>query len=331
MAPPPPPLNTKPPTAIESAQAWIAVRDSDDTAALEAFLARHGDSIYADMARAKIGGLGDGTTRANVAMVVSPRPAPADTLKPKDTVRDCPNCPEMVVIPAGTFMMGSPDSEVGRAANENPQHNVTIAKAFAVGKFAVTFDEWDACVAAGGCNGYKPADEAGRRGRHPVVNVSWDDAKSYVAWLSRTTGKTYRLLSEAEREYVARAGSTSPFWFGTTISAKQANYNGQIVYASGEKSEFRKRALPVDFFAANPFGLYQVHGNVYEWTEDCWRASYAGAPIDGSARTRVDCDARTLRGGSLTDAPDVLRSAARSGFASSERSSRIGFRVARLL
>ena len=135
-------------------------------------------------------------------------------LKPKDSFRECANCPEMVVVPAGSFTMGSPENEEQRNNNEGPQHRVTIAKPFAVGRFAVTFDEWDACVAAGGCNGYIPPDQGWGRGRRPVINVSWNDAKAYVAWLSGTTEKNYRLLSEAEREYVARAGTTTPFWWG---------------------------------------------------------------------------------------------------------------------
>ena len=153
----------------------------------------------------------------------------------------------------------------------------------------MTFDEWDACVADGGCNGYQPSDEGWGRGRRPVINVSWDDAKAYVAWLSNKTGKTYRLLSEAEREYVTRAGTTTPFWWGSSISTSQANYDGTNTYGSGVKGEFRHETLPVDSFQPNPWGLYQVHGNVWEWVEDCYHESYAGAPSDGSAWTFEDC------------------------------------------
>lgn len=346
--------NRRPSSAMEAAQAWLAVKDSTDPQLLDAFLQRHGDSIYAAQARNRIADLRDESNSSKMAAIVPQRPAAAKSatpavgifpqtrsaplsasqeraLKPKDAFEECANCPEMVVVPAGSFTIGSPENEPGRAGNEGPQHTVSIAKAFAVGKFAVSFADWEACLAAGGCNGYKPADQAGRRGRHPVINVSWNDAKAYLEWLSKTTGKPYRLLSEAEREYVARAGSTTPFWFGATISSKQANYNGTIADAMGEKGEFRQRTLPVDFFAANPFGLHQVHGNVYEWTEDCWRPSYAGAPSDGSARTQAECGARTIRGGSLADAANALRSAARSGYAPDNRSERIGFRVARSL
>ena len=170
--------------------------------------------------------------------------------------------------------MGSPASEKERNSDEGPQHRVTFARQFAVGKFAVTFDEWDACVGDGGCNGHRPEDEGWGRGKRPVINVNWDDAKAYVAWLSRKTGKTYRLLSEAEREYVARAGTTTPFWWGSTISTSQANYDGNSTYGSGSKGEYRQKTVPVDSFQPNPWGLYQVHGNVWEWTEDCYKDSY---------------------------------------------------------
>src|SRR5580693_6375209 len=148
-------------------------------------------------------------------------PMQEKALKPKDTFRECANCPEMMVVPAGSFTRGSPTSEPGHSADEGPQHTVTIARQFAVGRFEVTFDEWDACAADGGCNGFKPSDEGWGRGRRPVINVSWDDAKAYVAWLSKKTGKSYRLLSEAEREYITRTGTTSAFWWGSAMSTSQ--------------------------------------------------------------------------------------------------------------
>jgi len=154
-------------------------------------------------------------------------------VRPGDGFKECESCPEVVVVPAGSFTMGSPENESDRRTNEGPQHKVTIGRPFAVGKFAVRFDEWDACVAAGGC--YRPPDQGWGRGRRPVINVNWDDAKAFVAWLSRTTGKTYRLLSEAEREYAARAGTTTPFWWGASISTSQANYNGNYTYGGGAK------------------------------------------------------------------------------------------------
>jgi formylglycine-generating enzyme required for sulfatase activity len=252
-------------------------------------------------------------------------------LKPKDAFKECEVCPEVVVIPAGQFTMGSPEAEESHLDPEEPQHLVTFAQPFAAGAFAVTFDEWDACLADGGCVGYRPLDQGWGRGRRPVINVSWHDAQAYVAWLSRKTGKTYRLLSEAEREYAARAGTATPFWWGTSISTEQANYDGNLVYGRGPKGEYRQRTLPVESFQANPWGLYQVHGNVLEWTEDCSNDTYNGAPSDGSAWNSGDCSRRVLRGGSWYYSPDFARSAFRVRLYSVNRTNTQGFRVARTL
>ncbi len=254
-------------------------------------------------------------------------PASDRRYEPGETLRDCAKCPEMVVVPAGSFTMGSPQSEKGRSYYEGPQHRVTFSQPFAVGKYAVTFDEWDACVADGGCNGYKPSDADWGRGKRPVVNVSWNDAQAYISWLKRKTGRDYHLLSEAQREYVTRAGTTTPFWWGSTISADQANYTH-----SGEaKSWYRYQTAPVDAFLPNPWGLYQVHGNVYEWTEDCWKDNYSNAPTDGSAWTSENCVSRVVRGGSWETFPRYLRSAYRDRYIAVNRSTRYGFRVARTL
>ena len=254
-------------------------------------------------------------------------------LKPKDSFKECDACPQMVVVQVGSFTMGSPVSEENRDDDEGPRHRVTFARQFGVGRFAVTFDEWNACVADGGCNGYRPSDQGWGHGRLPVINVSWDDAKTYVAWLSRKTGKTYRLLSEAEREYVTRAGTTTPFWWGSQISTSLANYNGNYSYGNGPKGEYRQRTLPVDSFSPNPWGLYQVHGNVWEWVEDCYNKNYSGAPSDGSAWTSGDCSLRVLRGGSWVNDPEHLRSANREGNTTvvDVRVNLYGFRVARTL
>ncbi len=252
-------------------------------------------------------------------------------LRPKDTFRECDNCPEMVVAPAGNFIMGSPDSELNRAKYEGPQHRVMFARQFAVGKFSVMFDEWDACVTAGGCSGYSPNDERWGRDRRPVINVSWDDANAYVAWLSSKTGEGYRLLSEAEREYIARAGTRTAFWWGSSISPRQANYNGTYIYGNGPTGENRQRTVPVDLFRSNRWGIFQVHGNVWEWTQDCWHENYTGAPADGSPWQSGKCDYRIVRGGSWATYPGDLRSAVRGRFATDFRSNSLGFRVARAL
>jgi formylglycine-generating enzyme required for sulfatase activity len=259
-------------------------------------------------------------------------PARERTLQPKESFKECTNCPMMVVIPSGSFTMGSPETEIGRKENESPQHKVTFVQKFAVGHFSVTFDEWDACVTDGGCNGYSPPDQGWGRGRRPVINVSWNEVQAYLAWLSRKTGKTYRLLSEAEREYVTRAGTITPFWWGPSISTSQANYNGNYTYGDdGARGEFRNETVPVDAFAPNPWGLYQVHGNVSEWTEDCWHDNYRDAPTNGSAWTDADCRQRARRGGSVGSPPQVLRSAFRLSNPAVNGQAFIGFRVARTL
>ena len=230
--------------------------------------------------------------------------------------------------------MGSPESEPQRESYEGPQHRVTIAKPFAVGKFAVTFAEWDACVAGGGCGGYKPKDNGWGRGNRPAINVSWEDAKAYVTWLAKKTGVSYRLLSEAEHEYAARAGTTTPFWWGSSITPDQAAYNSTAApyKGGGRKGEYRAKTVPVNSFKPNPWGLYQVHGNVYEWLEDCWNGNYSNAPTDGSVWTAGDCSKRVLRGGSWGSDPQYLRAALRAPRAyPSNRWDTDGFRVARTI
>ena len=239
--------------------------------------------------------------------------------QPGRRFEDCAECPEMVVVPTGSFMMGSPSSEKGRDSDESPQHRVRITQPFAVGVNEVTFAEWDACVSAGGCNGYGPADRGWGRGQRPVIYVSWNDAQSYVEWLSNKTGKRYRLLSEAEWEYVARAGTKTPFHFGMTISTDQANYN----------RNYRARTVEAGVFPPNGYGLHDVHGNVDEWVQDCWNDSYLGAPTDGSAWTSGDCSGRVLRGGSWDSKHRNLHLADRNWGPTNNRSIRTGFRVAR--
>jgi formylglycine-generating enzyme required for sulfatase activity len=246
-------------------------------------------------------------------------------LKPGDSFNECVTCPEMIVVPAGSFTMGSPDSELPRGSNESPQHLVTIVRRFAVGEYTVTFDEWDACAAEGGCNRYKPADQQWGRGRRPVINVSWDDATTYVAWLSRKTGKPYRLLSEAEFEYAARAGGQTAYPWGNDIGRGNANCIGCGSQWDG------KQTAPAGSFPANVFGLYDMAGNVWEWAQDCYHDNYVGAPSDGSAWVSGDCSRRVVRGGSWYSSLRYLRAAARNGSASSTRLDDSGIRVGRTL
>jgi formylglycine-generating enzyme required for sulfatase activity len=256
-------------------------------------------------------------------------------LRPLDQFKECERCPEMIVVPAGRFLMGAEDGEAASTPDEAPQHEVSFAKPFAIGRFTVTMGEWDACVAAGGCS-YRPADQGWGRGRQPAINILWNDAKDYVAWLSRSTNRPYRLPSEAEREYVARAGTTTAYWWGDSFFPAQANCapgDGEPIPASiGDVQPIAgTRPLPVRSFAGNPWGLYQVHGNVYDWVEDCWNDSYNGAPSDGSAWISGNCNRHVLRGGAFSRTPQTARSAARLWFASPNRMIYMSVRVARTM
>lgn len=248
--------------------------------------------------------------------------------------RDCATCPEMVMVPAGSFMMGSPESEIGRGSNEGPQRKVTM-RGFAIGKYEVTFAQWDACAAEGGC-AHKPGDETWGRGKRPVINVSWHDARELVAWLSRKSGKPYRLPTEAEWEYAARSIADAsephpPFSTGSTINYRQANYDANFVYADGKMGLYRQKTVEVGTFRRNAFGLHDTHGNVWEWVEDCYRDSYRGAPADGAAVAARDCSLRILRGGAWNYYPQLLRSAYRYATAPEIRLDMVGLRVARSL
>jgi formylglycine-generating enzyme required for sulfatase activity len=248
------------------------------------------------------------------------------TLKPGDSFKECAkDCPEMVVIPAGEFTMGSPASEQGRYNNEDPQHRVVFAKPFAVAKFDVTFDDWDACLALGDCDP-RVSDSRYGRGRQPVINVSWGDARRYAAWLSRMTGKPYRLLSEAEFEYAARAGTLTVYPWGDDIATNNANCVGCGSRWDGTQPS------PVGSFAANRFGLHDMHGNVWQWVEDCHHSHYDGAPQDGSAWIEGgDCGRHVARGGAWDEDPRDLRSAIRHGVTADRRGNTLGFRVGRTL
>ena len=230
----------------------------------------------------------------------------------------------MVVIPAGEFTKGSPASEQGRNDSEEPQHRVVFAKPLAVARFEVTFEDWDACVAHGDCA--RVTDAGYGRGRQPVINVTWYDAQQYAAWLSRMTGKPYRLLSEAEFEYAARAGTLTAYPWGDEIGKNNANCAG-----CDSKWDDRQPS-PVGSFALNQFGLYDMHGNVMQWVEDCYHDSYKGAPSDGSAWIEgTDCSLRVLRGGLWDGDPHYARSAFRYSLTPDDRDSVLGFRLARTL
>ena len=265
--------------------------------------------------------------------------ANASGKKPSETFRECATvCPEMVVVPAGDFQMGSPDNETGRFNNEGSLHKVTIDKPFAVGKFEVTWEEYEACVAMKGCD--KPFGDAGfLRGRKPVINVSWDEAKAYVAWLARVTGQPYRLLTEAEWEYAARAGTQTAYSFGNDAKdiCQYANLADQAyarAYTGAQPvscDDKHANTAPVGSFPANAFGLHEMHGNVFEWVEDCYTDNYKDAPRDGSTAAEVKSCRRVVRGGSWGNRPDYLRSASRDRVTTGRRFNDLGFRVGRTL
>ena len=283
----------------------------------------------------------------------------ADTQPAGTTFRDCPECPEMVVVPEGSFRMGSPESEEGRHDEEGPVHPVAIGYRLAVGVHEVTRGEFARFVSAtvrsmgNSCWTYEGLVWEERSGRHwknpgfrqadehPVVCVSWSDVQAYVYWLSGKTGEAYRLLSEAEWEYVARAGTRTARYWG--VSKRD-----QCRYANGADEALKRRhadwpwsialcddghakTAPVGSYEANGFGLHDVLGNVMEWTEDCWNGSYDGAPSDGSAWTSGDCGRRVLRGGRWDTIPGNLRSAFRNKITTGLRVNGLGFRVARTL
>ncbi|MGH1351223.1 MAG: SUMF1/EgtB/PvdO family nonheme iron enzyme [Methyloligellaceae bacterium] len=250
----------------------------------------------------------------------SDRTVDADHLRVSNVFRDAPFAPELVVIPSDQFLMGSAE---GRDS-ERPQHEVTIDYCLAVGRFAVMFEEWDFYISRNP-KAYKPDDQGWGRERRPVINVSWDDAKGYVQWLSEMTGKAYRLLSEAEWEYACRAGTATEYSFGDGINQKQAQYS-EGDYGSA------KHTVSVGSFDPNPFGLYDMHGNVWEWCEDDWHKNYIGAPSDGSARVEDNNGrGRVLRGGSWDVNPQFLRARDRDRFDRVNRNYGVGFRVARAL
>ena len=243
-----------------------------------------------------------------LSILMLPLAGHADTKKPGAVFKDCETCPEMVVIPAGSLKMG------GIRSSGTPVYEVKIGYSFEVGKYEVTQAEWEAVM------GKNPSEFKGVQ--KPVENVSWEDAKSFVKKLSEQTGKEYRLLSESEWEYMARAGSTTKYPWGDEIDSSKAKYDSE------------DGTVPVGSYSANAFGVYDTIGNVYELLEDCKHRNYKDAPIDGSAwlsENEGNCERRVIRGGDWSTPARVLRSALRSRYSSTFRENFIGFRIARTL
>lgn len=228
---------------------------------------------------------------------------------------------DMVTVPAGNFDMGS-----SQRPEERPVHRVRM-QAFEMGRTEVTFDEWDACYVNGGCDHF-PKDEGWGRGNRPVIHVSWDDAQQFIAWLNQSTGKRYRLPSEAEWEYAARAGTDGKFSVGACLSTAQANYDGKHPLDGCQKGQYREQTTTVGSFSPNAFGLHDMHGNVWEWIQDCWADSYSGAPSDGSARSTGNCNRRVIRGGSWYNGAIYALSARRNYSSPAYRDGAQGFRLA---
>jgi formylglycine-generating enzyme required for sulfatase activity len=236
--------------------------------------------------------------------------------EPGDTFRDCPDCTELVVVPTGDFVMGSNDTPY-----EKPERTISVPAPFAIGRREVTFAEWDQCADAGVCKN-RPDDHGWGRGEQPVINVSWDDTKQFLAWLSQKTGKKYRLPTEAEWEYAARAGTKTPFWWGRDVGVGRAECSNCL-------NPPPQKMATAGSFRPNGFGLYDTSGNAAEWVEDCWNDNYRNAPKDASAWTSGDCRLRVLRGGNFTSPANAVRSAARFRYDVDVRYYANGFRVLR--
>lgn len=235
-------------------------------------------------------------------------------------IQDCPECPKLAIIPPGDYIMGND----GPHKNERPAHAVSFDKAFAIGVYEVSFDEWKACFDAGACGAEFPDDHGWGQGNRPVMNITWDEAVGYTRWLSEKTGKTYRLPSEAEWEYAARAGSTTEFWWGDEVGVSKANCRNC-------GPDISHQTQPVDSFEANSWGLYNVHGNVWEWVQDCWNPTHEGATADGSPRLTGDCRQRVMRSGSWYYFSKNIRSPWRFKNDGRVKSYGIGLRVLREL
>ena len=316
---------------------WQRFTALDTIDGYNAYLSLHPNGQYVERAQAQL-------ERLKAEPAAAPPPAMflsgAPQYQPGDEFRDSlfggGEGPLMVVIPKGNLLMGSPYSEPERYGDEGPQVQVSISKPFAVGKFEITWDEWNACVADEHCNKDQlegTLDDEGWSGDdHPVMNVSWNDAQLYIAWLSEKTGQSYRLLTEAEWEYAARGGPTAAYWWGSTPSRKYGNYGADDCCGGvAEAEDLWVSTSPVGSFPKNPYGLHDMNGNVWEWVEDCKTSSLSDQPTDGSAKITFDCATRVLRGGSWYTSPFGMRSAYRNHLEPSRGNFQSGFRVAREL
>lgn len=346
---------SKAPDKPISPEAWEAYASAKTAGEFEAIIKRFPNSIYADLAKSRLKKLGEHKVAVGV-FPQKPKPAVGQNWESGREFQDCRDCPKMVVVPPGSFTMGSPESEKDRDNSEGPQRRVTIPQAFAVGKFEVTVDQFAAFVEDsrhdagqrchvlhrqhgwqqdGGRNFQNPG--FSQTGSHPAACVNWDDAKAYVAWISRNTGKSYRLLSEAEWEYAARSGSMTRFHFGdrdkdlcsyANVADRSSSFDWKNKSCSDGVGDKTAR---VGRYKANSFGLHDLYGNVWEWVEDCWNADYANATKGNAPRTSGDCSSRVLRGGAWANLKGSARSASRNRSITYFRYSSHGFRIGRTL
>jgi formylglycine-generating enzyme required for sulfatase activity len=238
------------------------------------------------------------------------------SLEPGELLRECPECPELVIVPPGDFVMGSPDTPY-----EKPERTLSVRRPFAIGRREVTFAEWDHCADAGACK-HRPDDRGWGRGERPVMNVSWDDVKLYTAWLSQKTGQRYRLPSEAEWEYAARGGTQTRYWWGDQFQP------GMVNCKNCSDILITDQPVKVGSLKPNPFGLFDMGGGVDQWVEDCWHKNYQGAPADGSAWIENECPSRVIRSGSWRKDSSYARTANRGSYDTNVRYPTHGFRVA---
>ncbi|RXT27281.1 hypothetical protein B5U98_00235 [Bosea sp. Tri-39] len=313
-----PPSSDTSPDAFELAF-WESIRNSENASEYRAYLDAYPNGRFSALARAREQLYRGKPGAAAPAASAARPPAPATPAAPAPKtgpIRDCNDCPELTAIPPGSFQMGSNDLY----EFEKPVHPVAV-RGFYLGTREVNFEEWDRCVNEGGCN-YRPDDRGLGRGKRPVTDLHWNDANAYLAWLSAKTGKRYRLPSESEWEYAARAGTTTTYPWGQTVDKERAN-------CLGCNDQPRRSAAASGQYPPNAFGLYDMAGNAAEWVADCWSENYRTAPRDGSAHVAPGCRERVLRGGSFNNDPRYLRSAARFKYEADVRFYTNGFRVAR--
>jgi formylglycine-generating enzyme required for sulfatase activity len=319
---------------------WNSIKDSAHASDYEAYLKAYPKGRFAALAQARITRLrappAQGTAavqqapaaRQKPAPVKPPAPAPRVAAAPAPAqtqaghgaeIRDCQSCPALVALPAGTFTMGNNASD----PSERPVHQVTLDAPFAIGKFEITVQQWNACVTANGCPRVEQA--PGTSPSAPMRDVSWDDAQQYVKWLGLISGQPYRLPTEAEWEFAARGGTATPYWWGQQMAKGKANCKECGQPWSSD------RPANAGSFPANPYGLHDTSGSVWEWVADCWHNNFKDAPADGSAWDEPNCRVRVIRGGSWREGAAYMVTSTRFRYDAGVRQSQNGFRVARSL